>query len=363
LVKGKISNRKILNYRDFAYKSRGALLTEIFGKGFYEKFNGKLWKNLPPPDTTRKGTPNPYIASLIQKILSKKSRHEASQAVWRHPRYGSGQITERILEELHKLNVEIHYQSSLSAAQIIDNKIVSVTIQSEGTEKELKPLYVVSSIPLEFAGKIFLNTDCLANSEKTCTKRGTILIYLFLDELPKFKHCWLNVSDPKNKIGRIVNYANFGSNMVPEGKTCLCLEYFLSTEDSLFDLSDEELFEMALAEVTEARLINRKNLRHHLIFKFPNANAAASWKDYSNDSYEVEVYEKLKEIENLYNVSRAGTDCATHAGLEAAIAINLGDKEVFERRTNPKIEEPWNITVDDSNKNKAVQETSFAMSP
>lgn len=340
-AKEKISHRKVFNYRDFAYKNKGIVFTEMFSKGFSEKFDGRLWETLPPPDTTDIETQNFSTTSLIQKFFSKKSTRKTSQAMWRHPRYGSGQITERILEELHKLNVEIHYQSSLSAAQIIENRIASVTIESEGIEKELNPLYVVSSIPLECAGEIFLGSDCLENRKKIGIKRGTILIYLFLDEPPKFKHCWLNVSDPKNKIGRIVNYANFGGDMVPEGKTCLCLEYFLSTDDPLFDLPDEELFELALTELAKAHLINRKNLKHHKIFKFPNTNAAVSWKDYSNDSYEAELHEKLKEVKNLYNVNRGGTDCATHAGLEAAIAIDLGNKDRFEHRTNPKIEDPW----------------------
>lgn len=340
--KEKISNRKVFNHRDFAYKNKGILFTEIFAQGFYEKFDGKLWKNLPPPDTVCLETQHLSTTSLIQQFLSKKSSNETLQAVWRHPKYGSGQITERILEELHKLNVEIHYQSSLNAVQIIENRIASVTIESEGIEKKLKPSYVVSCIPPEFAGKIFLNLDYLANLKKTDIKRGTILIYLFLDEPSKFKHCWLNVSDPKNKIGRIVNYTNFGGDMVPQGKTCLCLEYFLSTEDPLFDLADEKLLEQALTEVIKARLINRKNLKHHMIFKLPNTSAAVSWKDYLNDSYKTELYEKLKEIKNLYNVNRAGTDRATHAGLEAAIAINLGNKDAFERRTNPKLKAPWN---------------------
>ncbi|MDN3641651.1 FAD-dependent oxidoreductase [Lutimonas halocynthiae] len=341
-VKEKISNRKVSNYRDFAYKNSGVLFTEIFTKGFHEKFVGRLWKDLPIPDKTAREIDNRSTVSLFQYFFLKKFETKASRIEWRHPKYGAGQITNLIIEKLNNLNVNVHYESNLSGVKIIDNSISLVTIELKGVKKELKPDYVISSIPPEFSGNIFLNLDYAKTQVKTSMNRGAILVYLFLDESSKFNHCWVNVSDQNSKIGRIVNYSNFGGGMVPKFKTCLCLEYFLFNKDPLFDLPKQELLEMALTELTKAHLINRENLQYHMIFKLPNTNPAVDWKDYLNEPHKVELYKKLKEIKNLYNVNRAGTDRATHAGLEAAAAIKFGSKELFEKYTDPRQKEPWN---------------------
>ena len=78
------------------------------------------------------------------------------------------------------------------------------------------------------------------------------------------------------------------------------------------------------------------------MLKLRNANAAVSWKDYINDPQKLKLFNKMKLINNLYNISRPGTDCATYAGLMAAQCIVDGNKEVFEKFTDPTQIEPWN---------------------
>ena len=198
-----------------------------------------------------------------------------------------------------------------------------------------------TSVALPIAASLFLGNNPFKRDRKIEDLRGTLLVYMFLNESPRFPHVWLNVSDPRLKIGRIVNYANFKGGMVPDQKTCLCFEIFLRPDDALFSLEDSEIKDMVLSEVKNANILNSENLEHYKVMKFPFADAAVSWRDYIEDPKKLEVYEQLKQFKNLYNVQRPGTDRATYAGIAAAQSIADNTKEHFELQTDPTVEKPW----------------------
>ena len=78
------------------------------------------------------------------------------------------------------------------------------------------------------------------------------------------------------------------------------------------------------------------------MLKLKNANALCKLgRFYKRPCKRIKLYEDLKEIKNLYNINRAGTDCATHAGLLASESIISGDKDKFELLTNPGVLDPW----------------------
>ena len=42
------------NYQDFKYNSQGKMMTQIFGQGFYERFTGRKWAEIPLPEKHEK---------------------------------------------------------------------------------------------------------------------------------------------------------------------------------------------------------------------------------------------------------------------------------------------------------------------
>ncbi|MCB0736452.1 MAG: NAD(P)-binding protein [Bacteroidetes bacterium] len=341
-VASRISLGSPKNYQDHMYKLRGKKFNQIFSQGYYERFTGRKWKNMPVPVLQATGRKDITFVGSVSKFVSDKNDEKSSQEQWKHPNKGAGQITDRLEEEILKMGGEIWYNTNVQNVDIANNQITSIVVENETGKINIIPSNVVSSIPLEFASQLFFNQTIPSSASKTSLNRGTILVYLFINEAPRFAHTWLNVSDPGLKICRIVNFAKFGGSMVPKGKTCLCVEFFLFSDDSLFDFEKEDLKNLVVKECQTAKLFNSNLIEDFEVFKFKNANAAVSWMDYLNEPYKVELYERLKSIRNLYNVNRAGTDRATHAGICAARAIINNDKEHFEKVTDASKKEPWN---------------------
>jgi hypothetical protein len=162
-----------------------------------------------------------------------------------------------------------------------------------------------------------------------------VIVYLFVDEPPRLPHAWLDVTDPELLCGRITNFAGFGGAMVPPGKTCLAVEYFLVGDDPLLALTDDELIEVALGEASRSGLLDRARLESSRAFRFPGAYAADDYRSWQSPGVSA-FLDELEAIDNLYYVNRAGTDVATQAGLDAGRSIVADDHAGFVRKADPR---------------------------
>jgi hypothetical protein len=166
------------------------------------------------------------------------------------------------------------------------------------------------------------------------TKRTVILVYLFLNEEPRFEHFWLQVTCPKTRIGRIANYAALNADMVPRGKTSLCCEIYCFGEDPLLKTTTEELAKLALDDCARAGLVTREKCFDTLVLKFPGADASQNRHNWLNKG-RVRLIAELRQFENLYSVNRTDLDIATLAGIEAAEAILSGNRQQFDEHLDP----------------------------
>jgi protoporphyrinogen oxidase len=332
------------NYEEHMYKIRGKKFTLIFSQTFFEKFQGRYWKDLPvPAEGKEKGQDANFINSLL-KFFVDKNDEKSNQEVWRHPSRGAGQITMALEKRILEMGGEIWYETNVDQVKIEDKKVSHILVTNASGIHTILPELVISSIPLEFAGNLFLPNFKKPDVKLGSLNRGTLLIYLFIDETSKMEQTWINVSDPELQIGRITNYSGFGGTMVPKGKTCLCIEYFLFSDNPIFKNTDAEILELTLKQIKDVGLFDQAKIESYKILKFSFANAAVSWTDYLSEPYKVELFNNIRAIGNVYNVNRAGTDRATHAGIAAAESIIAGNKkDWFEKKSDPMLKEPWLI--------------------
>lgn len=319
------------NYENFMHLTRGQTFARIFSQGFEEKFQLIKWSDLPAPEGE-----NRLTASMLRLWnLSNKGR---GAEYWRHPAEGTGQVCEIMRRQIEALGGVIRLSSSISDIEISDNLIRSVsTIENQKTVR-YHPANVVANIPPDTLWNLLRNGGyCGLDIEPPMAckpQKLTILVYLFLDEPSRFPHTWLNVSCPRCIAGRITNYAAFGGRMVPREKSCLCIEYFCDHSDPIVALSQEHLVAMAVDECCAAGLIERDKCYDNLVIKAPIVDPAESWRDWHRQRNQF-FWEAFKKIDNLYFVSRAGTDVSSYAGMIAANSIASDQKHNFHLMADP----------------------------
>ncbi len=263
---------------------------------------------------------------------------------------GSGQISEILAEEIVSLGGRIHYQAKVMQIDSSKGIINQVTAEIGSETVVFEPAHVVSSIPPEFLKRFLLSQpsaapplvapksdeggSALRPAPSTSPKRTVVLVYLFLEEEPRFPHAWLNVTCPNTRIGRITNYTAFNGDMVPKGKTCLCCEFYCFGSDPLLELEDKENAQTAINDCARSGLIDPAKCFHQLVLRFPGADASQNRDNWMSPS-RLKLLAELEQFKNLYYVNRTETDIATLAGMEAAEAIISGDRSHFDRRIDP----------------------------
>ena len=348
------------NVEEYFYQTRGRQLTRIAAQGFQEKLNGTKWANIPLPYDRANGADAGLFSTLkglATRVVSEKEVN-TYKGIWCHPAKGTGEICEKLAEEILKAGALIHYNAQVMEMTCVSDGGLQQTDRTQridavvariGPETiRFKPSHVVSSIPPGLL-KRFLYASSAGQSSassprpsasmpppsaNTAPKRTVILVYLFLNEEPRFPHAWLQVTCPSTRIGRITNYAAFSRDMVPEGKTCLCCEMYCFGPDKLLEMDDRSIAQLALNDCERSGLLDPAKCVDHLVLRLPGADASQNRDNWMSPS-RLKLLAELEQFKNLYYVNRTETDIATLAGLEAADAILSGDRSRFDRRVDP----------------------------
>jgi protoporphyrinogen oxidase len=317
------------NYEEYWYQTCGRRFSRIFAQGFWEKFRGIGWAEMSPPPEDPEG-----VGGLCHRIgqgFSLGFSQQPTTRTWRHPARGTGQVCELLEREILDAGGRLRFNASVTQLISSVGRITGVNAKIGTDTVTFRPAHVVAAMPIEIltalmSERVVRGRPPLAVGSPT---RAVVLVYLFLDERPRFPHAWLEVTSTKLKAGRVTNYAAFGGDMVPPGKSCLCVEFFCPGQDSLLELKDEIIAGLALRECASSRLIDPLKCFDWFVLKLPGTDAATSWRDWQGETRR-ELLADLRHFENLYFVNRPGTDQAIQAGLEAAGAILLTNRAGFD---------------------------------
>lgn len=328
------------NLEEYFYRQRGRRLTRIFAQGFQEKLTGKKWADISLKQDCSSGNGAGFFATAKEALARAFSRKEVNtyKGIWRHPAKGTGQICDALGREIVENGGRIYFEARVKDIGSSDGMVNSVTAEIGSETVDFRPLNLISSIPVEFLIQFLLPKPTEAREKQTRAldprRRTVILVYLFLDEEPRFPHAWLQVTSPETRIGRIANYSGFNGDMVPKGKTCLCCELYCFGEDELLKLDDKQLAELVLNDCAGFRLVDRAKCFDHLVLRLPGADASQNRDNWMNQA-RLRLLAELNQFKNLYYVNRTETDIASLAGMEAAEAILSGDRTDFDRRVDP----------------------------
>lgn len=330
------------NLEEYWYQQRGRQLTRIANQGFQEKLAGRRWADVPMPKAPRTGNGESFMRTVQQAILRGFSAQGTNtfKGIWRHPAKGTGQICESLELGICESGGRVDHESRILEMTTDKGTIRSVKVEIDTEMINFELSFVISSIPAEFLQQLLLpgsiNGHGSGLKPSPSRRRVVVLVYLFLNEEPRFPHFYLHVTCEQLKVGRITNYAALNTDMVPKGKTALCCEYYCFGEDPLLQLDNTQMADLAMSECARAGLVNRAKCFDTLVVRFPGADASQNRHNWFSKERQA-LFSELKQFENLYSVNRTDLDIATLAGIESAEAILSGDRRQFDLHFSPDL--------------------------
>ncbi|MDP3919464.1 MAG: NAD(P)/FAD-dependent oxidoreductase [Candidatus Omnitrophota bacterium] len=321
------------NFEGWMTRRFGRRLFEIFFKPYTEKVWGISCAELSGDWASQRiqqlslrkaiksaifGNGNGKIKSLSDEFL--------------YPKLGPGQFCDRLKTKSESLGTQYRMQAEVDQINVAGKRVDSVEIRNAaGRSEKLCGDSFISSIPLPVLIERIRPRAPLGvlSAARSLKFRSFISVNLIFNEPRLFDENWIYIQSPDITAGRVQNYKNWSSAMVPDAeKTSLGVEYFVSEGDSVWSLSDEQMMALALEELERIRIVGRAKVAGGFVVRVANAYPVYD-SGYQRSLHIIRAY--LETIENLQAMGRAGlfrynnSDHAVLTGLCAARNI-LGEK-------------------------------------
>ena len=311
------------NLENFYINRFGRKLYEMF----FEEYTANLWGRHPRDIDASWGAQrvkglsvSAVLKDMFRKVLRIRSGKVETSLIdeFKYPKYGPGQLWELTADRIRQLGGTILTDAKVIGLHKEKDLIKSLTYISDGVMTQLEADYFISSMPLKdlVAGmndvpehitdiaaglpyRDFMTLGVLVRNLKLKNETGIKTVGGIVPD------CWIYVQDRNVKMGRIQIFNNWSPYMVKdlEHTVWMGLEYFVSEDDSMWNMSEKDFSAFATDEMIRLNLIDSADdvLDYHL------ERIKKAYPAYF-DTYGMidELRSWLDGITNLYCVGRNG---------------------------------------------------------
>ena len=114
------------------------------------------------------------------------------------------------------------------------------TAAANGEREIYTARHVVSSAPLRELVERIKPTPISLLHARALRYRDFLTVALMVRKDELFPDNWIYIHDPRVKVGRVQNFRSWSPEMVPDGMSCLGLEYFCFEGDGLWNAADSD---------------------------------------------------------------------------------------------------------------------------
>jgi protoporphyrinogen oxidase len=202
-----------------------------------------LKRALVPRRSARSGN-GPVVKTLIESF--------------QYPRKGPGMMWEAAARKIRERGGEVRMGRELQRLAFDSNAgIWRIEVAAAaGKTETYTARHVISSVPVrELMAKITPLPISYLHAREL-RYRDFLTVALMVKKPDLFPDNWIYIHDPAVKVGRVQNFRSWSPEMVPEGMSCLGLEYFCFEGDELWNAADADLVALAKDEITRIGLID-----------------------------------------------------------------------------------------------------------
>jgi protoporphyrinogen oxidase len=247
--------------------------------------------------------------SLLKAMLAivglRRGRVTTLIEEFRYPRLGCGQMWEAAQASIEARGVPVLLNTRCVEIGHEAGRATSVTLRGEDGTATHPVGGVLSSIPLS---ELVLNLtpeapDEILAAARQLRYRDFCLVALMTTEEDPFPDNWIYLHDPATRAGRVQNYRAWAPGMVPDGRTCLGVEYFCFEGDDVWEMSDADAVAFATEELGRIGLIDPSQVFDGVKVRVPKAYPMYD-THYAEATAAIRAY--LTGFDNLVTCGRNG---------------------------------------------------------
>jgi protoporphyrinogen oxidase len=279
------------NFQQWVSNRFGRRLYETFFKSYTEKVWGVPCTEIGAAWAAQRIKSLSLGTALQNAIFKpKKVRIKSLISSFHYPERGPGQMWQTLAQQLADRGCQILLNSPVQRIQHHGRKVTHVTVGNNGStapagkSTEFAGTHFISSMPIRdlVRGLDPQPPEEIRRAADSLHYRDFIIVSLIVNRKNVMPDNWIYVHDPSVKVGRIQNFKNWSASMVPDQeKTYLGMEYFVSANDELWNLPDQELVAFATAELARLGLADTSEVEDGSALRVPKAYPvyANGWRE------------------------------------------------------------------------------------
>jgi protoporphyrinogen oxidase len=294
------------NFHQWVRNQFGEKLFSIFFKTYTEKVWGMSCDEISADWAAQriKGLDlGVAVMNALKRAILPKRAPKAGGAVvksliesFQYPRQGPGMMWEAAARKIQKRGGKVlkgHELHQLSYDHARKLWSIEVALNRGGSESYTAN-HVISSAPLRELTEKITPTPISRLHARSLRYRDFLTVALMVNKGDLFPDNWIYIHDPSVQVGRVQNFRSWSPEMVPEGMSCLGLEYFCFEGDGLWNAPDDELVALAKQEIAKIGLIAESDVVDACVVRQPKA-----YPVYDED-YRQNVAVVRRDLEGLY---------------------------------------------------------------
>ncbi len=317
-----LHKRKERSLEDFYINRFGKPLYQMF----FEDYTQKVWGIHPSkisPDWGSQRVKGLSLLKIVWQIVTKpfvKKREVETSLIeeFYYPKYGPGQIYEKMAAQIKRLGGIILTQTEAESVRVDGNRIESVrATRADGTTEEFDVSAVFSSMAVKdliraMADAPGEDVQAVANG---LPYRDFITVGLLVKRLSLTNDsgiktvgglvpdCWIYVQERSVKLGRLQIFNNWSPYLVADPDTVwIGLEYFCTEGDDMWNTPAGDFVSSAIQEAQSIGILKQGDVLDTEYIRVKKAYPAyfGAYEEFDR----VRTY--LQSVENLYCIGRNG---------------------------------------------------------
>jgi protoporphyrinogen oxidase len=191
-----------------------------------------------------------------------------------YPKFGPGMMWQAVARIVQENGSEILMGAQVEGLVWSGNRVEALELARNGQTELVIGSDFISSMPIREAIQKFKPTvpNEVLDAANDLKYRDFLTVALIVNKSDIFPDNWIYVHDPRAEVGRIQNFKNWSPHMVDDqDKTCLGLEYFCFENDTLWEMDDEDLVELAKNDLEILGLADKSDVEEGVAVRMPKA--------------------------------------------------------------------------------------------
>ncbi|HUQ26993.1 MAG TPA: FAD-dependent oxidoreductase [Usitatibacter sp.] len=295
------------SFEDWGRKRFGATLYKLsFGD-----YTRKVWKT-DPAKISRKFAAEKIqgfsFINLVKKLLriGGQVTEPYFQTVIYH-RKGSGSLFLKLAQRIREMGGRVELEADVKSLAMQGDRVTEVRYVKEGREHVVPVSLLVNTIQLPNFIKLLGEAAPFIARHHAAKLRYVSLVLVFVEFSVERvgEDNWFYLLDKEFVFNRVTEQKNLSEETMEPGKTVLSFELTCRMGDDYWNMSDEDLFQLALADCRRVPMLAKliPSITDHLVRRAPHVYEIYI-RHFDNHAEVVLGY--VQELENAVTIGRRG---------------------------------------------------------